>query len=516
MTALNTWSHLHGPTYKFDDRHSRIDFIICRHHLADATSRNVQYLLDFPLIGLSGASHVPLMTSLLKVWHTDVGTQKKTGWTKVHRLELSQQWLHPSTSTLQLQRQVIDSLEQLPMTTHPLDDIHEAMNQFQPTTPNPPRTSIYSAVNSPFRCFQVHSQKLAELHTPNLINIFQAWFHILQRTRARKQMKLASKLARKERLQKIYEAADMAERAKNPFRMYQAIRQLAPKQTFLKVNIRSDTGNLLGPEQAADLICDWFRGLYHSDQVTDSKQGFAWPFTTTEFLHGLQQLPLAKALDPQYAPAPLWRWAAEPVSEHLDAYFHACGQAGTLPSCWGRGHLCFLPKTKSRSQRPQDLRPIALLEPCGKVLMGCLSERLHDQLWPTLRGLPQFAYVPGRGCDDALHRVSSHCREVRAIVDTFKFPIHQQSTGLLPGDLGGGLLLSLDISKAFDAVNREQLYKGMADLGVHPNLIMFLQSTYNSTSFHFEHRNCWREFATSGASDKAAKRHHNSGPSKRP
>lgn len=128
--------------------------------------------------------------------------------------------------------------------------------------------------------------------------------------------------------------------------------------------------------------------------------------------------------------------------------------------------------------------------------MGCLSDRIHEQLWPTLRGLPQFAYVPGRGCDDALHRVSSHCREVRGIVDTFKYLVHQQSTGSLPGELGGGLLLSLDLSKAFDAVNRSQLYQGMADLGVDINLIRFLQSVYHNTSFHFEHKNCYQEFST--------------------
>lgn len=309
-------------------------------------------------------------------------------------------------------------------------------------------------------------------------------------------MKQASRSARKVKLQKIYDAAAMAERANNPFRMYQAIRSLAPKQTFQKVNIRSETGDLLGPEQAADRLQEWFRDLYHADAAPASLQAFDWPFTSSDFQHGLQQLPLAKALDPQYAPAPLWRWAAEPISTHLEEFFQACGQDGNLPACWSSGHLCFLPKTKSRTQRPQDLRPIALLEPCGKVLMGCLSDKIHEQLWPTLRGLPQFAYVPGRGCDDALHRVSSHCREVRGIVDTFKYLVHQQSTGTLPGELGGGLLLSLDLSKAFDAVNRSQLFQGMVDLGVDINLIRFLQSVYHKTSFHFEHKNCDRAFST--------------------
>ena len=495
FSALNTWHHHLGPTYRFDDRHSRIDFICCKHHLADETSRNVQYLHDFPLNGTSGASHVPLMTSLLKVWHLDV-TKQTTGWTKTQRLELSQQWLHPTETICQLQQEVVRTVASLPVTAQPLDDIHAALNSFPPTTRSPPKEYIHHAVISPFRTFQEHSSHLAALRTPTLKHLFQAWFHVLQRDRARQQMKNASRRARKTKLIKIYEAANAAERANNPFRMYQAIRTLAPKQVYQKVNIRSNNGDLLQPAQAADELQEWFSALYYADKAPTSPHEFCWPFSDFDFQKGLQNIPLAKALDPQYAPAPFWRWAAEPISEKLAEFFNTCSKDGNLPSSWSSGHICFLPKSRSRTQRPQDLRPIALLEPCGKVLMGCLSDQIHEQLWPTLRGLPQFAYVPGRGCDDALHRVSSHCREVRDLVASFQFLIHQKATGSLPGELGGGLLLSLDLSKAFDAVNRSKLYQGMFDLGVDINLIRFLQSVYHNTSFHFEHKNCYREFPT--------------------
>lgn len=113
-------------------------------------------------------------------------------------------------------------------------------------------------------------------------------------------MKQASRSARKAKLKKIYDAADMAERANNSFRMYQVIRSLAPKQTFHKVNIRSDSGELLGPEQAAKCLRDWFSDLYHAEPALAPLQAFDWPFTSSEFQHGLQQLPLAKALDPLY------------------------------------------------------------------------------------------------------------------------------------------------------------------------------------------------------------------------
>jgi exonuclease III len=495
LVALNTWHHHLGPTYQFDHRHSRIDYIFCRLHYADATSRNVQYLHDFPLKGLTGATHVPLLTSLLKAWHVD-RTSSQTGWTKTQRLELCQQWQHPNERIQHLQLQVQQTIHDLNMSSTPLDDIHAALNTFPPTFRVPHKESMFRQIATPFRQFQTHTKHLVALRTLTLGNIFKAWYHIQQRSSARRQMKTASKLARKAKLQKIYEAADAAERAGDPFRMYQAIRTLAPKQTFQRVTLRSAQGAILSPDQAADHLCDWFQQLYHDDEHPDEANSFAWPFSLHDFQTGLAKLPLAKALDPKYAPAPFWRWAAEPISQHLDQYFWECGQARTLPRAWSQGHLCFLPKSKSRTQRPQDLRPIALLEPCGKVLMGCLAQQLHEQLWPILRGLPQFAYVPGRGCDDALHRLALHCLEVRDCIDSFKFAVHQQSTGTLPGTLGGGLLLSLDLSKAFDAVRRSQLFAGLAGFGVSSDLLNFLKSIYSCTSFHFEYRSSHREFFT--------------------
>ena len=110
-------------------------------------------------------------------------------------------------------------------------------------------------------------------------------------------MKSVSKNARKAKLKKIYDAADQAEQAKDLFRMYQAIGKLTPKQTFRIVTLRSDNGELLGPDQAADALCQWFSELYHSDQPQPEGGEFAWPFTQAEFQHGLEQLPFSKVLD---------------------------------------------------------------------------------------------------------------------------------------------------------------------------------------------------------------------------
>lgn len=147
--------------------------------------------------------------------------------------------------------------------------------------------------------------------------------------------------------------------------------------------------------------------------------------------------------------------------------------------------------------------------------MGNLAHQLHEQLWPLLRGLPQFAYAPGRSCEDALHRVIQHCTTARQLIALHKYPIHNQSQGTTPGEMGGGLILSLDLSKAFDAVDRNQLFQGLERLGVTDDLVNFLKSVYSCTSFSFEHRGCTRTSPPHVASDKDAKLHLDCGQLKR-
>ena len=216
FTTLNTWTHQLGPTYRFGNQSSRIDFICCKQKYADATSRRVQYLYDFPLLSLHGAHHFPMITSLLKVWHSHQCLRQQ-GWTKSQRLELSQQWLHPTTSTFNLQQTINDRVEQLPLSSQPLDDVHNLLNQFPATTTRTSKPPVYKHDLTPFRRFQAHHQALCSLRSRSISCIFQAWYHVQQKDRARRQMKQTSKLARKHRLKQVYDAAVRAEEAPKSF-----------------------------------------------------------------------------------------------------------------------------------------------------------------------------------------------------------------------------------------------------------------------------------------------------------
>ena len=81
LIALNTWSSHSEATYVFNHQHSRIDYIICRREHGDTLAKDVQLLHDFSLLPLTGAHHVPLLTTLRKDWYPSVGSTTM-GWTR--------------------------------------------------------------------------------------------------------------------------------------------------------------------------------------------------------------------------------------------------------------------------------------------------------------------------------------------------------------------------------------------------------------------------------------------------
>ena len=496
LIAVNTWKHDLGPTFQFQNKHSRIDYVICRRHFSDRTSKMVSYLKDFPLNSLDGAQHFPILASLLKVWHY-TPTTPKLGWTLKQRLALYKQWRYPSPQTTQLQQEINDAVQRLHTDEPSLDAIHQTLNSFGFQAPMDRPTAWYETNRQPFQLFQVHSKWLTELRDPTLQSCLQAWHHVVRRGHARKLMRTASKNARRERIQRLFDLAGQADRAHDHFTLYQVIRELAPKKPFRKIQICNSQGTMLNPVEAADELQTWFEALYNDAGAQIPATSFSWPFTQQELAEGFQTLPLLKALTPESAPAPYWQCAAEPIADHLTTYLIKCGEMGEFPDCWSKGTLFFIPKNAKRRLQPKDLRPITLLEPCNKVCMGILAQRIQSEAGLYLNTLPQFAYTKMRGGDDALHRIVLHCNHVRQLCDSQKYLRHSMAQGRAHHAVCGGALLSLDLSKAFDNVNRIKLMACLQQLQISDDLISFLQTVYSHTSYQFEHKGESRCFATS-------------------
>eukprot|EP00438_Fugacium_kawagutii_P025294 Skav224675 [mRNA] locus=scaffold4044:164743:170382:+ [translate_table: standard] len=253
----------------------------------------------------------------------------------------------------------------------------------------------------------------------------------------------------------------------------------------------------MDPAPAADDIATWLSNLYDSDLRLPVIASVHWPFTIQDLVEGFASLPADKALAPAFAPAPVWIQSAEQIAQFLHPILTAWSQSPhhQFPDTWGSGHLVFLHKPGKKGCRPSDLRPIALLEPSNKIVMGLLAQALMHHIGHVLRAVPQFAYHEARGCGDAVDQLTHHCRTVQKMHMHHQYKHNQSSLRATP-DLHGGLMLSLDLSKAFDRVNRQKLLQGMERMGVPIHLIHLLNNIYHRTSFTFEYRGEFREVET--------------------
>ena len=111
----------------------------------------------------------------------------------------------------------------------------------------------------------------------------------------------------------------------------------------------------------------------------------------------------------------------------------------------------------SPSKRPQDLRPLGLQDPASKVYACLLRDKLEPYLLPWLADKPQYAYIPGRSIDEAVLRACRNCDAIRDKLRLSAVSVHSQRRGESRPKCVGGAALSLDLSRAFDALPRASL-----------------------------------------------------------
>ena len=498
IQALNTWSLQNTATYEFGLHRSRIDFLCCKRVHSDQTARDVHALVHFPLLPDTGARHLPLVTTILKKWHS-MNTQRQSGWSRKQRIDLHRRLLHDSHYAETLQTRIHDGLahlctDQLALSLQPM---HDTMNHILAPTHSECDAPLYLHAQGPCQQLHWHARQLRSLVTSSLATCFRSWYHVIQKDKIRCTLRINAKNARKLRVAKVMQQAQHADLAHDHFRLYEAIiRALAPKQTHRRVMLRDDHGTPLDPERSATALQEWLTDLYHDSGSHIDGHSFLWPFTREDFAQGLRDLPGHKALDPAYAPSPGWHLAADSVAHLLQPCFECWSDTARFPPSWSNGELTFLPKPGKPGRHPSELRPIALLEPTGKTVMGLLANNIMTEALPYLCQFPQLAYLPGRGCAEAVQQMSTHCQQVRALLNQHSYPIHQRAAGLTMPGLHGGLLISLDLTKAFDMVPRFHLFDSLTQCGISSALIEFLKSIYSTTTFSFTHRGQHRSFET--------------------
>ena len=502
MTVLNSWSGQHGPTFISEHGSSRIDYLCCRGVHCDIVAKDVKQLWHHPMLPNSGCRHIPMTTTMISRWMPCTKTSPYF-WTHSKKRQVVEGYQMQTPLWQKQVQTVTEQLHTLPMDpfVHDFNAFHNIVNSSldpgdrKMDLPHP--NQCQPQPNTVFRAFLYHSTMMKSNTKVGLLQVFQSWMHATKRQILKKQMDKVTRLNKKLKRQELFRQAHEASQAHDTHRFFGIIRKLSPRVPRKQIHLRGSQGDLLGPDEAATHLRDWYQAMYSDTQTHNYEPAqLSWPFVEWELSQSFLHLPTHKAVSPHFAPAPLWRSIRQVMTEKLQELGQHCVQQSAVPREWGRSTIIFLGKPGKSTSDAANLRPICLLEPCGKVLMRVLGMALRDQVWNELQQWPLFAYQPGRSSHDAIRRVLHHCCEVKQLQFMLQHRIHQAASGAHLS-LSGGLTVSLDLSRAFDQVPRGKLFECLRSLHIDEQLLSFLWHIYQHTECEFEHRGCHRTFVAS-------------------
>ena len=289
---------------------------------------------------------------------------------------------------------------------------------------------------------------------------------------------LAARLARVQRLLRkarrarkhLKVEAILSEAAASPHAsaIFSAIKRLAPKSRFQRVQLRNSQGCLMSPAEEAAHIAEFFRDVYCSQGIyspPDPAPINGITFTLPELEQAMRHLHPAKALPSSFVPARLWREASAHIAPLLLPAVNL--EQASLPGAWHKVQVCTIPKTPT-VRLPKQLRPISLLHPANKILASMIAQRVLPKITAYLQHVPQWAYLPGRSTGDALEAVCSHLAQARTLARNSSASLLQRFEGHIPLLISGGISVSLDIHKAFDSLPHTFLTQAMNDASFDP------------------------------------------------
>nr|VZI35622.1 unnamed protein product [Spirometra erinaceieuropaei] len=170
------------------------------------------------------------------------------------------------------------------------------------------------------------------------------------------------------------------------------------------------------------------------------------PPSLQETIRAVQQLSSGKAPGSDAIPAEVYKHGGPLLMDHLTALFQEMWRQGEVPQDFKDATIVHLYKRKGNRQVCDNHRGISLLNIAGKIFARILLNRLNNHLEQGLLPESQCGIRRHRGTTDmifAARQLQEKCQEMRT---------HLYST-------------FVDLTKAFDTVNREGLWKIMQKFG---------------------------------------------------
>ena len=184
------------------------------------------------------------------------------------------------------------------------------------------------------------------------------------------------------------------------------------------------------------------------------------PPTKVETIKAIKQLQMGKAPGADGIPHKIFKAGGEALTEQLISLFLLFWERGDVPKDLKDANIVHLYKNKGEKATCDNHRGISFLSIAGKLLAQILLNRITMHLLDSVVSESQCGFRQNRGTVDMIFTVrqlQEKCLEQRQ-------------------DL---YLLFIDLTKAFDTVNRPGLWSILSKLGCPPKFINMMWSLHN-------------------------------------
>ena len=454
LTALNTWG-ASGPTYIHGSHASRIDHFLIRLLACDGVAKQVQFLPSAAFVPHNHTHHIPMLCTIRQKHMAYQKHDGVTSCTFAQRNQCRIAGLQDTSTWHQLRQQVIHSLH---------DDL-------QALTPDEVITTVHQRVSTAFHTFfpgkhptacridhsQVHrhiedkwfhKRQLRQheaSNTKGLQILFRAWYHRSRYQTLQREQQRAARQAKKHQFHQLCHEVAEAARHHDTHSMFLIINKYSPKKPLARTRLRGPDGSIadqfMAHSMTVSFVKQMWQGPHRLPVYSEAAPGV--PFALDELVAAVGKLHPNKSVAQPFLPGVVWKSAPMDVALFLFQLLNHWWSHSppTIPQNWKDSWLFFLPKPGKPNTHPDQLRPISLMEPLGKLVMGLLATKIRDHVFPVVCSTPQFGFLPHRAATDAILRVATHSRCIRALVRSHRRTVPNQICRPIGSTICGGLSL---------------------------------------------------------------------------
>ena len=332
-----------------------------------------------------------------------------------------------------------------------------------------------------------HRAGILQCMQADVSSLFQVWFHYSRYKTMKRLQQRRTRLLKRQKLHDLLQEVAHASRCHDSFAVYQTIRKYTPKQPLKRIRLRLSDGTPANADQVMAMTKAYVEDIWHSaDPIQLQQPGpVGIPFDLAELEVEIANIPITKAVARSCLPGICWKTHAKQVAE----FFYAKLQTWWMqypvfiPQQWKDAHLRFINEPAKPPDRLSHLRPLALLEPVGKCILGLLTTKFADAVQPLLSPWPQLAFMRQRSTFDAIRRVATHCVRIRQMTAAQRRSVHERARQEQCYQVCGGLQVLLDANKAFDLVPRPTLFHFINGLPIDQVLVTLLSEWHTATNY---------------------------------